>query len=90
MRWPRFLTRVIYVEKTTFIDYLWQLRSADYTGVPSFACVCGNSEVLVPVVFDEDTREVGSYHNTGFCTECGAAYTVPTADPREVGQWEFL
>lgn len=90
VRWPKFLTRTVVVgPEPTFIDSVWRSRTADYTGAPSFECVCGNAEVLIPVVFDDDTREIGSYINTGLCTECGAAYTVPTADWEEVAQWAF-
>ena len=55
----------------------------DYTGIPTAACPCGSGLILLPVAFDSE-REISGYLNSGWCTQCGAALTVCTADPAEV------
>jgi hypothetical protein len=50
--------------------------TADYRGVPTHACPCGQKVFEVLVVFDD--YEISLYTLDGKCVECGALVTVPT------------
>jgi hypothetical protein len=59
------------------------LRTADFRGLPTFACLCGGNTFKILAVFDEETRLPGWYSLTGFCAACGAAVTVPCPVDKE-------
>ena len=67
----------------SLLSLLTDSTYVDYTGVPTAQCPCGNSYILIPVMFDEN-REIADYGTVGWCSLCGAQLTVVTADPEEV------
>ena len=51
-------------------------HTADYRGVPTHACPCGNKLFKILACFDD--YEISLYTLDGKCAECGALVTVPT------------
>jgi len=49
---------------------------ADYRGVPTHACPCGQKVFNIKACFDD--YEISLYVLDASCSECGALVTVPT------------
>lgn len=73
---------VLVAKNFSLLSLLTDSTYVDYTGVPTAQCPCGNSYILIPVMFDEN-REIADYGTTGWCSLCGSMLTVVTADPDE-------
>ena len=58
--------------------------TADYRGLPTFACACGCTWVYMIARFDEDTRLPGMYLTDGLCAHCGSLLTIPTPVDEEI------
>ena len=55
--------------------------SADYRGVPTHACPCGEKTFQVLAIFDD--FEIALYTTDAKCHSCGALVTVPTPLDRD-------
>lgn len=66
------------------LDMLAITAQSDWRGIPTAACPCGCTLLLLPVEFDEVEREISGYVTTAFCTDCSSMVTVPTLDPAEM------
>ena len=64
-----------------WFDCVLEDNIADYRGMPTRECVCGNALFLIVASFDY-ANTVSGYYLDGVCTYCGAIVSVPCeADP---------
>lgn len=77
---PKNLTRLLFVQNGIIVG--WLLRrlkpkqtKANYRGVPTHVCPCGEKVFLIRAAFDD--YKISLYGLDGECVSCGALVTVP-------------
>lgn len=80
LQWTRAPMRFRKAKRKPPNHFFWDVQdqiTADYRGVPTYACPCGCNMFFMLAAFDTDTALPGYYVLDGLCMRCHSLVTLP-------------